>query len=146
MLTRPTFAGELFALVDRCDCGIALAVQIQDILASPTLVGCIEDSRTVRHVVVRMGVLTERRLSVDAACLKAAHLSDDMNHLYWVQSENNAANVMTNFGVENEVFDPFLDNSLVLNPTAWVERELRNDFVPNLLRELAELSRWVRVS
>jgi hypothetical protein len=65
------------------DMGAALKEQLFEILGEHVALWCIVDSRTVYNAVVRMGAVTEKRLAVDIAVLREAHLFREMEQLFW---------------------------------------------------------------
>lgn len=116
-VTRSVFAAELLALVEGLDVTSALADPLTEILGRKIPVwGCV-DSRTVYNVVVLLGSLTEKRLSVGVAVLKEAYLSKLLDRLLWVPSQQNAANGFTKPNGHDAVFwEIFNENKLRLNP------------------------------
>jgi hypothetical protein len=103
--------------------GAALKRQLFEILGELVALWCIVDSRTVYNAVVRMEAVTEKRLAVDIAVLREAHLFCEMEQLFWLPSFQNGADPMTKFDVSNEVFEALVfKNRVLLNPGAWVER------------------------
>jgi hypothetical protein len=121
-VTRSSFASELLALMEAFDMGVALKEQLFEILVEHVALWCIVDSRTVYNAVVRMGAVTEKRLAVDIAVLREAHLFREMEQLFWVPSDQTGADAMTKFDVSNKVFEALVFKNCLLNPGAWVER------------------------
>jgi hypothetical protein len=129
-VTRSDLASEMFALVEAFDVACALAQQLQEIMGQKPDVWNVIESQTVYNIVVRFGNMTEKRLAVDASMLREAHMKKAMTRLLWVPSRENAADVMTKPNVRNEVFDALIvRNELLLNPTAWIDRDGEQKFV-----------------
>jgi hypothetical protein len=130
LVTRSVLASEMFAWVEAFDVACALAQQLQDIMGPKPDVWNVIDSQTVYNIVVRFGNMTEKRLAVDAARLREAHMKKAMSHLLWVPSREIVADEMTKSNARNEVFEALVfRNELVLNPTAWIDRDGEHNFV-----------------
>jgi hypothetical protein len=129
-VTRSLLASEMYALVEVFDVACAIAEQLQGIVGQKADVWNVIDSQTVYNIVVRFGNMTEKRLAVDAAMLREAHMKKAMTRLLWVPSRENAADVMTKPNVRNEVLDALVSRyELLLNPTAWIDRDGEQKFV-----------------
>jgi hypothetical protein len=100
-----------------CDRGAAMTRQLFEILDKIVALRCIVDRRTGYKAVVRMEAVTEKRLAVDLAVLREAHLFREMEQLSWVPSEQNGADPMTRF--DGRSFS-LQKTRLLLNPGAWV--------------------------
>ena len=127
-VTRSVFAAELFALSEGFDSARAIADQVSFVLGRPIPVWAAVDSRTVFNVVARFGNVTEKRLCIDVAALREAHLTRALEKLIWVEGARNGSDPLTKKDAPvNDVFESILRNELVLSAVQWVERQ---DSVP----------------
>lgn len=120
-VTRSVLASELLALVEGYDTAAAIAVQLREILGRAIAVQCVTDSRTLFNIVTRLGTITEQRLKIDAADLRAEHLADRLL-LLWLPSEENCADPLTKKRGQMSALDELLNGRCTLRPNAWIER------------------------
>jgi hypothetical protein len=93
-VTRSVLASEQHALVDGYDAAAAIATQLSEILGIVVPEWHAIESRTLFSIVPRMGNVTERGLSVDAAEVREQHLQKKLK-LFWIPSEENCGDPFT---------------------------------------------------
>jgi hypothetical protein len=121
-VTRSVLAAELYALAGAFAYGYAIRHSLQSLLGRPVNIFLFTDSMTLFNSITTLCKMSERRLQIDIAILRAAYRSGDLNNLGWVRSKFMLADPMTK-PLHHEYFLQVLRTGILTHEIGqWVDK------------------------
>ena len=123
-VTRSVLASELYAMAHGFDVAAVLKAAIEKILTleNPLPLTLCTDSKSLYDCLVKLGTTQEKRLMVDLMSLRQSYERRQIQHIQWIDGNNNPADAMTKSKACTALSKLIDTNSITPDATRWVER------------------------